>query len=1047
MFAEFFIRRPKFAFVISIVTILVGFLCLYRLPIAEYPEIAPPSVKVTAMYPGATSQVISETVASVIEEQVNGIEDLLYFKSESDNNGNYTLTLTFKPGINSDIAQVNVQNAVQQAESQLPDAVIQIGVVTKKQQTDMIGVYVFRTNGKVLSQLQLANYVRMNVKDPFARLPGMGYVEILGERNYSMRVWLDPLKMSALNLTPETVISKINSQNTPVAVGSLGGEKSNPYLQLKLDVTGRLKTEEEFGKIVVASGSRGEEVTLGDIARIELGAELYTDEGFFNGTPCVAMAIYRQDGANAVEVVKSANKLLDELRRRFPEGVEGFISYDPTHYIMVNVKEIAETLILTLILVVAITFLFLQDWRATLVPALAIPVSLLGTFFFMEVLGYSINVLTMFGLILVIGSLVDDAIVVVENTMRIIEEEKLPPKEATVKSMKQITGPVIATTLVTVAIYAPIAFYGGIVGTIYMQFAVTMCIALCISAFNALTLSPALCSLILKPAGSEKKKKFLLFQWFDVSLDTTKKGYITVSRILLRRLVLAFLLIGAVLATDTWLLKNLKGGFLPNEDKGVLMCELELPQGAALERTIKAMKTFNDKALKLSGIREIIAVAGYSIMSGASENLGFAIIKLEDWDRRKTPELSINSIRDEIMAAGATIPLAEVRVFQPPAIMGLGVSGGVTFALRTTGEDTPQQFERQMGKLLGLLNDKKVMPEILYAFSGFNARTPQIYLDIDRTKAEALGVPADRIFTALQSNFASLYVNDFNLYGYSFKVKIQLDGKERSTLDALEELQVQNNSGEMVPLSAIAEAKVMLGARKIERFNQNMAAVITAIPVPGASTARIMNRIEELIRTEFSKDYDISWTDMSYQEKNNSGRIVLLMTLAVIFGYLFLVAQYESWSIPLPVILSVSFASLGGVTALYLTGMLLDIYAQLGLIMLIGLCAKSTILMVEFSMQERITGKSIARAAINGANYRYRAVLMTAWSCVIGVLPLLFASGAGAESRRVIGTTTFWGMLTATLVGIVFIPPMFAVFQKTRETVKKIRQAKSHAEK
>lgn len=1047
MFAEFFIRRPKFAFVISIVTILVGFLCLYRLPIAEYPEIAPPSVKVTAMYPGATSQVISETVASVIEEQVNGIEDLLYFKSESDNNGNYTLTLTFKPGINSDIAQVNVQNAVQQAESQLPDAVIQIGVVTKKQQTDMIGVYVFRTNGKVLSQLQLANYVRMNVKDPFARLPGMGYVEILGERNYSMRVWLDPLKMSALNLTPETVISKINSQNTPVAAGSLGGEKSNPYLQLKLDVTGRLKTEEEFGKIVVASGSRGEEVTLGDIARIELGAELYTDEGFFNGTPCVAMAIYRQDGANAVEVVKSANKLLDELRRRFPEGVEGFISYDPTHYIMVNVKEIAETLILTLILVVAITFLFLQDWRATLVPALAIPVSLLGTFFFMEVLGYSINVLTMFGLILVIGSLVDDAIVVVENTMRIIKEEKLPPKEATVKSMKQITGPVIATTLVTVAIYAPIAFYGGIVGTIYMQFAVTMCIALCISAFNALTLSPALCSLILKPAGSEKKKKFLLFQWFDVSLDTTKKGYITVSRILLRRLVLAFLLIGAVLATDTWLLKNLKGGFLPNEDKGVLMCELELPQGAALERTIKAMKTFNDKALKLSGIREIITVAGYSIMSGASENLGFAIIKLEDWDRRKTPELSINSIRDEIMAAGATIPLAEVRVFQPPAIMGLGVSGGVTFALRTTGEDTPQQFERQMGKLLGLLNDKKVMPEILYAFSGFNARTPQIYLDIDRTKAEALGVPADRIFTALQSNFASLYVNDFNLYGYSFKVKIQLDGKERSTLDALEELQVQNNSGEMVPLSAIAEAKVMLGARKIERFNQNMAAVITAIPVPGASTARIMNRIEELIRTEFSKDYDISWTDMSYQEKNNSGRIVLLMTLAVIFGYLFLVAQYESWSIPLPVILSVSFASLGGVTALYLTGMLLDIYAQLGLIMLIGLCAKSTILMVEFSMQERITGKSIARAAINGANYRYRAVLMTAWSFVIGVLPLLFASGAGAESRRVIGTTTFWGMLTATLVGIVFIPPMFAVFQKTRETVKKIRQAKSHAEK
>ena len=1037
MFAEIFIRRPKFAFVMSVVTVLVGSICLWQLPIAEYPEIAPPSVKVTAQYPGATSQVIAETVASVIEEQVNGIEDLLYFKSESDNNGNYTLTLTFKPGINSDIAQVNVQNAVQQAESQLPDAVIQIGVVTKKQQTDMVGVYVFRTNGKSLSLLQLANYVRMNVKDPFARLPGMGYVEILGERNYSMRIWLDPLKMSSLNLTPETVIAKLSSQNIPVAPGSLGGEKSSPYLQLKLDTTGRLKTAEEFGRIVIATGSRGEQVTLNDIARLELGAERYTDEGFYNGGPCVAMAIYRQDGANAVEVVKSANQLLDELRRRFPEGVEAFISYDPTRYIMVNVREIAETLILTLILVVAITFLFLQDWRATLVPALAIPVSLLGTFFFMAVLGYSINVLTMFGLILVIGSLVDDAIVVVENTMRIIEEEKLPPGEATVKSMKQITGPVIATTLVTAAIYAPIGFYGGIVGTIYMQFAVTMCIALCISAFNSLTLSPALCSLILKPAGGEKRRKFILFRWFDASLDTTKRGYISISRILLRHVILTLILVAAVLVADAVLLRRLKGGFLPNEDKGVLMCELELPQGAALERTIRAMKSFNDKSLKISGIREIITVAGYSIMSGASENVGFAIVTLEDWEKRKTPELSINSIRDRIMEEGATVPSAEVRVFQPPAIMGLGVSGGVTFALRTTGGDTPQQFERQMGRMLALLNDKKVMPEVMYAFSSFSARTPQIFLDIDRTKAEALGVPTDRIFTALQSNFASLYVNDFNLYGYSFKVKIQLDGDERSTLDALEELLIQNNSGEMVPLSAIAEVKLMLGARKIERFNQNMASVITAIPVPGASTARIMDRIEELVRTEFSREYDVSWTDMSYQEKNNSGRIVLLMALAVVFGYLFLVAQYESWSIPLPVILSVSFASLGGISALSFTGMLLDIYAQLGLIMLIGLCAKSTILMVEFSMQERSAGKSIARSAINGANYRYRAVLMTAWSFIIGVLPLLFASGAGAESRRVIGTTTFWGMLLATLVGVAFIPPMFAVFQKTRETVKK----------
>ncbi len=1032
MFAEFFINRPKFAFVISIVTVLVGAICLIQLPIAEYPEIAPPSVKVTATYPGATSQVIAETVASVIEEQVNGIEGLMYYKSESDNNGNYNLILTFYPGTDSDMAQVNVSNAVQQAESQLPAVVQQIGVNTRKQQTDMVGVYVFQTDGTALSQLDLANYVRMNVKDAFARLPGMGYVEILGARNYSMRIWLDPMKMTALNLMPENVIARISAQNVPVAPGALGSENANPYLQLKLDTAGRLKTVEDFENIIIATGDKGEIVTLGDIARVELGAELYADEGFFNGEDCVCLAIYRQEGANAVELVKNTNAALDKLKERFPEGVTGFISYDPSRYIMVNVQEIAITLIMTLLLVVAITYVFLQDWRATLVPTLAIPVSLLGTFFFMVLLGYSINVLTMFGLILVIGSLVDNAIVVVENTMRIIEDEHLSPRDATIRSMRQITGPIIATTLVTVAIYAPIGFYGGIVGTIYMQFAVTMCIALCISGFNALTLSPALCALLLRPADTQKKKIFL-FRWFDSGLDATKRGFVFFSRRLLRSFAIVVILVLAVLALDGYVLNDLNGGFLPNEDKGVLMCEVELPQGAALDRTKHAMKIFNDSTLAIDGVDEVITVAGYSIMSGASENLGFAIVKLDDWSERETPELSIDAIRDRIMAAGAENPLGEVRVFQPPAIMGLGVSGGVTFALKSSGSDTPQEFEQQMGKLLGMLNNKELMPDVMYAFSGFSARTPQVYLETDRQKAEALGVPADRINTALQSNFASLYVNDFNINGYSFKVKIQLDGDERSTMTALDELQVLNNQGEPVPLNAVATPRMMLGARKIERFEQNMAAVITVIPRQGASSAAIMEKIENMVKTDLPGTYDIKWTDMSYQEKHNSGRIVLLMTLAVIFGYLFLVAQYESWTIPLPVILSVAFAAMGGLLALRLTDMLLDVYAQMGLIMLIGLCAKSTILMVEFSMQERYAGKTIALAAVNGANYRYRAVLMTALSFVFGVLPLLFASGAGAESRRVIGTTTFWGMLVATCLGVIFIPPMFALFQKNRE--------------
>ncbi|MDD4816794.1 MAG: efflux RND transporter permease subunit [Victivallaceae bacterium] len=1036
MFAEFFIRRPKFAFVISIVTVLVGAICLFRLPIAEYPEIAPPTVKVTAMYPGATSQVIAETVASVIEEQVNGIEDLLYFKSESDNNGNYTLTLTFEPGINSDIAQVNVQNAVQRADAQLPDTVRQIGVVTRKQSTDIAGVYSFQTDGTSLSMLELANYVRMNIKDAFARLPGLGSVEILGERNYSMRVWLDPLKMSLLKLTPEMVAAKISSQNAPIAAGALGGEKSSPYLQYKLDAAGRLNTPEEFADIVIASAGNGEQIRLGDIARLELGAERYTDEGCFNGRSSIAMAIYRQDGANAVELVKNANRLLDELKKHFPKGVEAVHAYDPSSYIIENVKEISLTLIMTLLLVIGITYIFLQDWRATVVPALAIPVSLLGTFFFMAVLGYSINVLTMFGLILVIGSLVDDAIVVVENTMRLIEDENLSPREAAVKSMGQVTGPVVAATLVSTAIYAPIGFYGGIVGTIYIQFAVTMCIALILSAFNALTLSPALCALILRPAGGVKRRKFVMFRWFDRALNSTKKSYIFFSMFMVRRFYLTIAIILAVLAANFCLFERLRGGFLPDEDKGSLLCEIELPPGAALTRTETAMARFSDKCLPIPGVKDVITVSGYSLMSGSGENLGFAIIALDDWNLRKSPALSIAALRDKVMAAGAENPFGIVRVFQPPAIMGLGVTGGVTFAFRTTGGDTPQQFERQLGRLLGMLNDKRQMPEVMYAFSSFNARTPQMFIDTDRQKAEALGVPVSRIAMALQSNLASLYINDFNINGYSFKVKIQLDGADRSGLNAFDELTVQNDRGEMVPLNAVATLRPMLGARKIERFNQNLSAAVTVIPAPGASTSQVMTEIEQLVESGFASEYAVSWTDMSYQERNNDGRILLLMTLAVIFGYLFLVAQYESWTIPMPVILSVAFASLGGAAALYFTGMLLDIYAQLGLIMLIGLCAKSTILMVEFSMRERQAGKSIARSAVNGANYRYRAVLMTAWSFIIGVLPLLFASGAGAESRRVIGTTTFWGMLTATIVGVAFIPPMFAVFQKTRERMK-----------
>lgn len=1044
MFAELFIKRPKFAVVLSVLTSLIGGICLYQMPIAEYPEIAPPTVKVTATYPGATAQVVANTVASVLEEKVNGIENMQYFSSSSDNNGNYSLTLTFTPGCDSDIATVNVQNAVQAAISSLPESVQQIGVVTKKQSTDMVGVYSFMSSDDTkLSLLDMGNYVRMNIKDPLARLKGMGFVEILGERNYSMRIWLDPVKMAALNLSPAIVSGKIRSQNLAAAAGAIGTERSNKYIQLKLDITGRLDTVEQFENIIIMTDTDGSQVKLKDIARVELGAERYGDAGTYTGefngkhvdnVNVVSLALYRQDGANAVNLIRDANKTLKEMEARFPEGLEWTIAYDPTEYIKENVGEIATTLLITLGLVVLITWVFLQDWRATIVPTVAIPVSLLGTFFVMTLMGYTINVLTMFGMILVIGSLVDNAIVVVENTMRIIEEEKLAPKEATAKSMRQVTSPVIAATLVSVAIYAPIGFYPGIVGTIYKQFAVTMCVGLLISAFNALTLSPALCSLLLKPASN--RPKFILYRLFDGFLSITRGGYVAVAKLLVRSCIFTIIPLGVTIWLNWHCLNGLMGGFLPAEDKGCIMGDIELPPGASLERNIEAMSELTKKLVEVDGVKNILGISGFSFLSGLGENVGACIIQLEPWGKRTTPETHINAIRDKAMAICGQMPQGISRVFQPPAIMGLGVSGGVTFAFRTTGNDTPKEFEQQVGKLLGFLNDKSKMPDVLVAFSSFNAQTPQYFIDVDRQKAEALGIPFQSITSALSGNLAAEYVNDFNKNGYAFKVKVQVEAPERQAIQDIEDLQVMNERGEMVPFSAFCTFKTMLGARRIERFTQNMSASVTVIPLPNASTASIMDRISAHLQEGFSKEYDLSWTDMSYQEKNNEGQIGYLMLLAVIFGYLFLVAQYESWTIPLPVMLSVLFATLGGLGALYLTGMLLDIYAQLGLIMLIGLCSKSTILMVEFAMQARLEGRPILEAAVNSIHFRLRAVLMTALSFVIGVLPMLFATGAGAESRRVIGVTTFWGMLFATVVGVAFVPPMYVFFQKIREFMK-----------
>ena len=1034
MFSKIFIERPKLAMVISIVLVFGGLLCVRYIPIAEYPEITPPSIMVIASYPGASSTEIQDTIAAPIESEINGVEDLEYFNSECNNDGSLMVSLTFKSGTNDDIALVNVQNAVRRAEPKLPAETTAIGIKIIKRSSDILGVYSFQVDPKKsdMSVVELGNYIRVNIRDELARVNGISQVELMGASDYSMRIWLDPMKMSALGITPDEVSGALRQQNVQAAAGSVGSENSSDAVMLKVNALGRLNSPKEFANIIIRTDTKdGRIVRLSDIAKVELGAEDYAWDARESGVPTVAMALYRQSDANAVNVIDTANETLAHLAKFLPEGVHYEMVYDPTDYIRTSMKEIFWTLLLTLALVVAITYLFLQNWRATLVPTLAIPVSLMATFIILYPLGFSLNLLTMFGLILVIGSLVDDAIVVVENTLRIIDEEGLPPKEAAVKSMNQITGAIIATTLVTVAVYAPIAFYGGMVGTIYIQFAVTMCIALCFSTVNALTLSPALCGLLLRPTTKPRFDVFAPFNWV---LNGSRSIYLFFTGFLVRFWPVTILLFGGVLYANYYLFTKLNSSFLPEEDKGALLCAIELQPGATLHRTRQATEKFYEAVKDIPGVKNVLTVNGFSFVGGKGENQGLSIIGLDDWDNRQTPETSIVAIKNEALKRTAHIAEAQILVLQPPAIMGLGTSNDVSFMLQAFEGQSPEELETATRTLMMLLNDKSKCPDIAYGHSSYNASTPQLYLDIDRNKAQMMGIPIGRIFSTLQSKLASLYVNDFNLQGLSFKVKMQADLMDRSTIADIEHINVQNNNGDMVPLSSFATLRYTVGPRVILRFNQKASAKFMVAGLPGVSSGEVMRRIQQMV-DENLKGYQVCWVDLSYQERGNEGKIVTLMMLALAFAYLFLVGQYESWTMPISVILSVAVATLGALIGLHYCGMSLSIYAQLGLIMLVGLAAKNAILMAEFSKQARESGMSIYDAAQSGGRVRYRAVLMTAYSFVIGVFPMVVATGAGAGSRQAIGITTFSGMVLASIVGIVFVPPLYALFQRMREVV------------
>ena len=1027
--SAFFIVHPRMAWVVAIVMTLVGAISFNRLPVAEYPNITPVTITVSATYTGASAKVLNDSVGQIIEDQINGVEDIWYYKSNCNDRGSYNCYCVFRPGVSSNIALVNVQNAVRRAESKLPAEVKQSGITIKKRPEDRMVMYMFMTDGREggMDILELSNFVEKQVADSISRMEGVGLVET-GGRTYSMRIWLDQTRLAGLNITVAEIKSAIESQNVQAAAGTVGSEYANQYLTFKVNVDGRLTSKKQFEDIVIRNNPEtGGQVCVKDVARVELGAKGYTTRGKFNENTAVSLSVYKSPEANAVETAARVKEEVDKWLKRMPPGVEGVLADDSTAFTKVFLDETYITLIVALLLVVVITYLFLQDWRATFIPAIAIPVSLLGAFTFFYMFGFTINVLTMFGLILVIGSLVDDAIVVVENTQSLMLREGLSAKEAAAKSMTQITGAVIATTLVTLACYLPLAFYGGMVGMMYVQFAVTMCVALCLSTVVALVLSPVLCAYLLKKPDPNKRR--ILLAPFNWTLDMSRRGYLKFVGFFVRRAFFTLIFFAAACAATWYVSGKIPSAFLPKEDRGWITCNLRLSEGQSLENTIDVVDKIHERALEIPGIHAVSSNCGSSSMWGTGENLATIWFRLTHWNEREDPELAINSIMDKLKKSTEDLYEAEVVFSQPAPIRGLGGSSGVGFNLCSMEGATVFELYEVAESVMSQLRSH---PYVKSAVHGLTASTPQLELKLDRQKAELLGITPKVLFQTLQNQLASFYVNDFNIKGGVYEVKLQNDPNHRTSIADILAMRISTTSGESVPISSIGSVEYVGGTRETMSYNKMRAAWCDVTPNEGVSSSQLMELIESL---EMPKGYIVEWGPVQLQEKENEGRLTWLLVAAFVFAYLFLVAQYESWTVPISVMLSVLFALLGALIGLWITKTPLSIYAQLGCVMLIGLAAKNAILMVEFSKQERESGKSVFEAAVSGADLRYRAVMMTAWSFVIGVLPLVFASGAGSGAMKAIGICTFSGMLFSSVVGIIFVPALYALFQRLREKI------------
>jgi len=1052
-FSQFFISRPIFAAVLSLLILIAGAISLFQLPISEYPEVVPPTVVVRANFPGANPKVIGETVAAPLEQAITGVENMLYMSSQSTADGKITLTITFALGTDLDNAQVQVQNRVTRTEPKLPEEVTRIGITVDKASPDLTMVVHLTSPDKRYDMLYLSNYAILNIKDELARLGGVGDVQLFGMGDYSLRVWLDPNKTASRNLTATDVVTAIREQNRQVAAGQLGAPPAPnaQSFQLSVNTQGRLVSEEEFENIIIRSGDNGEITRLKDIARVELGSSQYALRSLLNNQPAVAIPIFQRPGSNAIDISNEVRGKMEELKKGFPQGMDYSIVYDPTIFVRGSIEAVVHTLFEALILVVLVVILFLQTWRASIIPLVAVPVSLIGTFAVMHLFGFSLNALSLFGLVLAIGIVVDDAIVVVENVERNIELG-LNPFDATKKAMGEVTGPIIATALVLCAVFVPAAFISGLTGQFYKQFALTIAISTVISAFNSLTLSPALAAVLLKSHDAPKDRfsKVLdkifggwLFRPFNRFFEKASHGYVGTVRRVIRGSGIALLLYAGLMVLTFFGFSSTPTGFVPGQDKQYLVAFAQLPDAASLDRTEDVIKRMSDLALKQPGVESAVAFPGLSINGFTnSPNAGIVFVTLKPFDERKDPSMSAGAIAGALNGQYANIQEAYMAIFPPPPVQGLGTIGGFRLQIEDRGN---LGYDELYKEAMNIITKSHSVPELAGLFTSYTVNVPQVDAAIDREKAKTHGVAVSDIFDTLQIYLGSLYANDFNRFGRTYQVNVQAEQQFRLESDQIGQLKVRNNKGEMIPLATFIKVSDTSGPDRVMHYNGFITAEINGAAAPGYSSGQAEKAIEKLLKDELPNGMTYEWTDLTYQQILSGNTALFVFPLCVLLAFLVLAAQYESWSLPLAVILIVPMTLLSAITGVIVSGGDNNIFTQIGLIVLVGLACKNAILIVEFAKDKQLEGLDPLAAVLEACRLRLRPILMTSFAFIMGVVPLVFSSGAGAEMRHAMGVAVFSGMLGVTFFGLLLTPVFYVLIRNFVERGEARKAAKAQA--